>query len=87
MTDRSPIEAPHNDLQIEVEGLPMSELGLEDAHILKLDGQIEKLRGFIVYDGEDILTALRRTIGYGATLYPSKEFAEQARDKITRAHP
>lgn len=49
-------------MEIEIDGFPLSDLGLEDAVLVGPDGKRGPLPGFFVANGETIVTALRRAL-------------------------
>lgn len=68
-------DIPH--LKITIEGLPLSELGLDDAVILNTDGSIEKFKGFFVRGGQEICEAIKESLPVGSTLFLCRDHAEE----------
>lgn len=63
-----------------VSGLPLSEIGLDQAHVLYDNGEIRPLCGFVITGHQNIYNALLNSLPLDAVLYLTKEDAERARD-------
>jgi len=63
---------------VEIKGRPLSELGLENAVIVTARGSIIPFEGFMVQNGQTIHDAIQASLPDGATLYVSREAAENA---------